>query len=142
MHFFIFSLSANALYDFHSGIVDHRYIFVICLIYTRSNGMLNISKRKMNSHLYLEKWRGWDFNQLLHNYDCFGNLSKMKKYSTLSNYDVQITHNEITYQQNLRYRDPHYSHSHLNSSLYDLLHEYHLSEKRKNYVPDTLDFTN
>ena len=96
----------------------------------------------MNSHLYLEKWRGWDFNQLLHNYDCFGNLSKMKKYSTLSNYDVQITHNEITYQQNLRYRDPHYSHSHLNSSLYDLLHEYHLSEKRKNYVPDTLDFTN
>ena len=49
------------------------------------------------------------------------NLSKIKKYSILSNWDVQITHNEITYQQNLRYQDPYYSHSHLNSLLYDLL---------------------
>ena len=104
--------------------------------------MLNISKRKMNSHLYLEKWRGWDFNQLQHIMIASATSTKLKKYSTLSNWDVQITHNEITYQQNLRYRDPHYSHSHLNPSLYDLLHEYHLSEKRKNYVPDTLDFTN
>ena len=88
--------------------------------------MLNISKRKMNSHLYLEKWRGWDFNQLLHNYDCFSNLSKIKKYRILSNWDVQITHNEITYQQNLWYLYPHCSHSYLDSCLYDLLHEYHL----------------